>query len=52
MLGDSVQVEEWACVKETKMCCAEKGLNGRAEEGLMHVFDPVMDVSNGVNAVR
>ena len=33
------------------MHCSEKGLNGRAEEGLVHVFYPVLDVCDCVDVV-
>ncbi len=52
VLGYGVGVEKRACVEETKMCCAEKGLDGRREEGLMHVLYPVLNVRDGVDVVR
>ena len=33
------------------MHCSEKGLNGRAEESLVHVFYPVLDVCDCVDVV-
>ncbi len=51
VLGNCVRVKEWTRVEETKMCCTEKGLDWRAEESLMHIFDPVLYVCDGVNIV-
>ena len=42
MFADSLGVKEGTCVEESQMHCSEKGLNGRAEEGLMHVFDSIL----------
>ncbi len=51
MFADHLGVEEWACVEESEMGCSEKGLNWRAEESLVHVLDPVLDVCNCVDVV-
>ena len=51
MFADRLGVEEWTCVEESQMHCSEKGLNGRAEECLVHVFYPVLDVCDCVDVV-
>ena len=33
------------------MCCTEEGLNWGAEESLVHVFDPVLNVCDCVDVV-
>ena len=52
MFGDCLRVQEGACVKETEVGCPEEGLYWRAEECLVHVFDPVLNVGNGVDIVH
>ncbi len=52
VLSYGVGVEKWARIEESKMCCTEKGLDGRTEEGLMHVLHSVLNVCNGVDVVR
>lgn len=52
MFGDCLRVQEGACVKETEMGCSEEGLYWRAEECLVHVLDPVLNVGNGVDVVQ
>ena len=51
MFADRLGVEEWTCVEESQMYSSEKGLNGRAEESLVHVFNPVLDVCDCVDVV-
>ena len=51
MFADSLGVKEGTCVEESQMYSSEKGLNGRAEESLVHVFNPVLDVCDRVDVV-
>ena len=51
MFADCLGVKEGTCVEESQMHCSEKGLNGRAEESLVHVFNPVLDVCDSVDIV-
>ena len=41
----------WEKAVSQQMHCSEKGLNGRAEEGLMHVFNSILDVCDCVDVV-
>ncbi len=51
MFADCLRVEEGTCVEEFQMHSSEKGLNGRAEESLVHVFYSVLDVCDRVDVV-
>ena len=51
MFSDCLGVEEWTSVEESQMHCSEEGLNRGAEESLVHVFYPVLDVCDCVDVV-
>ena len=51
VFADGFGIKERACVKESQMCCTEKGFDWRAEECLVHVLDPILDVCDCVDVV-
>lgn len=52
MFRYGVCVEKRARIQESEISCAEKCLDGRTKEGLVHVFYSVLDVCDGVDIVR
>ena len=51
MFVDGVCVKKWDVVEKTKICCTKERLKWWAEECLVHVFNPVLDVCESVDIV-
>ena len=51
MFDDEVCCEKRKTLEETEIYGAEKGLYGRTEHDLMHVFDPILEVGDRVHIV-
>jgi hypothetical protein len=51
MLVDQLCREEWESVEETEICGTEQSLLRWAKKYLVHVFDPVLEMRDGVHIV-
>ena len=51
MFVDGVCIKKWDVVEKTKIRCTKERLKWRAEECLVHVFNPVLDVCDSVDIV-
>ena len=52
MFDDEVQSQERKTLEKTKIDRAEKCLDGRAKQNLVHVFDPILQVGDGMHIVE